>query len=145
MNCFTHPPRFRLLAVGLLAGVLLFLGTCRADASPSHRPATVEDIQKFFPCGVASWYDLTPKNVRKVASGRQVKVTARLAAHRDLPFGSWLIIRNRANGRTILVEVLDRGPYIVGRDLDLSKAAFAELADLDEGLIKFEVLNLWIP
>lgn len=145
MNRFTHPPRLRSLAIGLLVVALLALITCRAKAESSHRLLDAEDARKFFPNGVASWYNLTPKNVRKVASGRQVKVTARLAAHRELPFGSWLIIRNRANGRTVLVEVLDRGPYIVGRDLDLSKAAFTELADLDEGLIKFEVLDLWIP
>lgn len=73
--------------------------------------------------GTASWYG---------ASGLT-------AAHRTLPMGTVVRVRNLANGRTVTVVIRDRGPYGKGRIIDLSDAAFARLAPLGKGLIRVEI------
>lgn len=59
-------------------------------------------------------------------------------AHKTLPFGTIVEVTNLANGKSIKVKVTDRGPYGPGRELDLSKVAFAELASPSEGVIKIQ-------
>lgn len=149
MNAFLRRPRVRWAPfVLVVAGVLLASSCVLHRSAPDGRPLERCSLSKAFefPNRVASWYDLTPGNVRFVASGRKgVTPDSRLAAHRTLPFGTWLFIRNPENGRVLQVEVLDRGPYVVGRDLDLSREAFRYLAPLERGLIKYEVLEVWIP
>ncbi len=149
MNPFTQPPKIRWAHVLIAATAMFAMASCvlhQPSPDGSHRLERSRLSSTFeFPNRVASWYNLHPGNVRNVASGRRVDPDARLAAHRELPFGTWLFIRNPENGRTLMVEVLDRGPYVVGRDLDLSQAAFAQLAPLEQGLLKYEVLEVWIP
>ena len=149
MNAFIRRPRVRwapfvLVVFGVLSTASCVLHRPAPDGRPLERSMLSSTLE--FPNRVASWYDLTPGNVRFVASGRKdVTPDSRLAAHRTLPFGSWIFIRNPENDRTLMVEVLDRGPYVVGRDLDLSREAFRYLAPLERGLIKYEVLEVWIP
>lgn len=59
-------------------------------------------------------------------------------AHKTLPFGTIVEVTNLANGKSVKVKVTDRGPYGPGRELDLSKVAFAELASPSEGVIKIQ-------
>jgi len=61
------------------------------------------------------------------------------AAHLTLPKGTWVTVTNTANGRTVDVEIADRGPYIAGRIIDLSETAFAELASLGTGVINVRI------
>jgi rare lipoprotein A len=61
------------------------------------------------------------------------------AAHRTLPFNTWLLVRNLNNGRSVVVRINDRGPYVEGRDLDLSKAAASALGILVSGLAPVEI------
>lgn len=81
-------------------------------------------------CGSASWYALTSKT----ASGERMNPNAMTAAHRTLPFGSKMKITNQRNGRSVVVRINDRGPFIKGRVLDLSKAAAHELGFTKAGL-----------
>jgi len=150
MNPFTQPARVRRLWPLLILALLTLIGGCALHRPSPSVPGLVLERDLLsstfeFPHRVSSWYDLTPANVRRLSSGRVVDPSAQLAAHRSLPFGSWLLIRNPENGHTVRVEVLDRGPYRVGRDLDLSKEAFRALAPLERGIIKYEVLEVWIP
>ena len=80
-------------------------------------------------CGSASWYALTSKT----ASGERMNPAAMTAAHRTLPFGSRVKVTNQRNGRTVTVRINDRGPFIKGRVIDLSKAAAAELGFVSRG------------
>jgi rare lipoprotein A len=64
------------------------------------------------------------------------------AAHRDLPFGTRLQIRCPENGRSVLVRINDRGPFIAGRDLDLSLAAARRLGIERRGLARVEYERL---
>lgn len=80
-------------------------------------------------CGSASWYALTSKT----ASGERMNPSAMTAAHRSLPFGSKIRVTNQRNGRSVVVRINDRGPFIKGRVIDLSKAAANELGFIRAG------------
>jgi len=56
-------------------------------------------------------------------------------AHRSLPFGTKLSVRNPANGKTVIVKVNDRGPFVSGRGLDLSYGAFTRIASSSQGVV----------
>lgn len=86
----------------------------------------------FAQCGSASWYALTSKT----ASGERMNPAAMTAAHRTLPFGTKLRVVNKRNGRSVVVRINDRGPFIRGRILDLSRAAAAKLGFLNAGHAK---------
>jgi rare lipoprotein A len=74
-------------------------------------------------CGRASWYALHSRT----ASGEHMNPAAMTAAHRTLPFGTRLRVTNRRNGKIVTVRINDRGPFIRGRVLDLSRAAAYKL------------------
>ena len=80
-------------------------------------------------CGSASWYALTSKT----ASGERMNPAAMTAAHRTLPFGTKLVVTNQRNGKSVTVRINDRGPFIKGRVLDLSKAAAHQLGFVKSG------------
>jgi rare lipoprotein A len=66
---------------------------------------------------------------RKSASGKIFDNNKYMAAHKTLPFGTKLKVTNPLNGKFVLVEIVDRGPFVKGRELDLSKRAFMELSN----------------
>lgn len=67
-------------------------------------------------------------NGRRTASGTKFSNKGLTAAHRKLPFGTKVKITNEKNGKSIIVEVTDRGPFTRGRDIDLTKRAFMDIA-----------------
>jgi rare lipoprotein A len=72
--------------------------------------------------GVASWYGAFHHG-RQTANGEIFDSTGLSAAHRTLPFGTRVRVRNERTGRSIVVRINDRGPYVPGRVIDLSHAA----------------------
>lgn len=68
-------------------------------------------------------------NGRRTASGRKFDNQKYTAAHRKLPFGTKVKVTNEANGKSVVVEINDRGPFIKGREIDLSKRAFMDIAN----------------
>jgi peptidoglycan lytic transglycosylase len=91
----------------------------------------------------ASWYG--PKFHGKLtANGEIYDQMALTAAHKSLTFGTLLKVTNPRNGRSVIVRINDRGPYIQGRDLDLSKGAAIELGMLKKGVgrVKIEEVAL---
>ena len=91
----------------------------------------------------ASWYG--PKFHGKLtANGEVYNQMALTAAHKSLKFGTLLKVTNTKNGRSVIVRINDRGPYIEGRDLDLSKGAAIELGMLSKGVarVKIEEVSL---
>ncbi|UOK43282.1 MULTISPECIES: septal ring lytic transglycosylase RlpA family protein [Flavobacterium] len=67
-------------------------------------------------------------NGRKTASGKRFDNTKYTAAHKKLPFGTALRITNPVNNKSVVVTVIDRGPFTRGREIDLSKKAFMEIS-----------------
>ncbi|MFO7605252.1 MAG: septal ring lytic transglycosylase RlpA family protein, partial [Desulfurivibrionaceae bacterium] len=64
---------------------------------------------------------------------------AKTAAHRTLPFGTRVRVINIKNGKSVTVTVTDRGPYVKGRIIDLTRAAFSKIGDLDRGTVKVRI------
>ena len=86
----------------------------------------------------ASWYG--PKFHGKItANGEIYDQMALTAAHKSLSFGTLLKVTNPKNGRSVIVRINDRGPYIEGRDLDLSKGAAIELGILRKGVARLKI------
>lgn len=65
---------------------------------------------------------------RRTASGRVYDKTKLTAAHKTLPFGTKVKVTNESNGKSVVVEVTDRGPFVRGREIDLSRKAFYTIA-----------------
>ncbi len=86
--------------------------------------------------GYASWYG--PKfHGKRTASGNRYNMYDYIAAHRTLPIGTILLVKNLKNGKTVKVKVMDRGPYVKGRELDLSLGAAKKLGMLSDGVVPF--------
>ena len=92
--------------------------------------------------GLASWYGQEYAG-RLTANGEIFDPSALTAAHRTLPFGTIVRVTNPQNGKSVDVRINDRGPFIAGRCIDLSRAAFRAIAALDLGevTVRYEVLG----
>lgn len=82
--------------------------------------------------GLASWYG-GMFHGRKTAMGTVYNMNAMTAAHRTLPLGTWVKVTNQQNGRSAIVQVTDRGPYVANRIMDLSYAAATKLGYANAG------------
>ncbi len=87
---------------------------------------------------VASWYGKAFHG-KKTASGEIFNMYAYTAAHKSLPLGTILKVINPENGKSVVVKVNDRGPYVRGRDLDLSYAAAKKIGLVKKGVGKVYV------
>ncbi|SMH33134.1 septal ring lytic transglycosylase RlpA family protein [Mesorhizobium australicum] len=103
-------------------GFGVVLAVAIAGATFSTNPA-------FAQCGRASWYALHSKT----ASGERMNPSAMTAAHRSLPFGTKVRVTNKHNGKSVVVRINDRGPFIKGRVIDLSKAAARQIGMVSRG------------
>jgi rare lipoprotein A len=65
---------------------------------------------------------------KRTASGKIFDMNRLTAAHKKLPFGTKVKVTNESNGKTVVVEITDRGPFVKGREIDLSKKAFMTIA-----------------
>lgn len=88
-------------------------------------PLTAPFARADAQSGVASIY--STESGSRTASGARLNPGALTAAHRSLPFGSKVKVTNRRNGRTVVVTVNDRGPFVRGRIIDVTPAAAAAL------------------
>lgn len=96
----------------------------------------------FTESGTASFYGDKHQN-RKTANGELYKHNLKTAAHKKIPFGSNVKVTNINNGKSVVVRINDRGPFIKGRIIDLSKLAFSTIGNTSSGLInvKIEVIR----
>lgn len=79
-------------------------------------------------------------NGKRTANGEKFSNSKNTAAHRKFPFGTILKITNESNGKFVIVKVNDRGPFSKGREIDLSKKAFMELAtNKNTGVLKVKI------
>src|ERR1700730_10788928 len=92
--------------------------------------------------GVASWYGI-PYHGRVAANGETYDMEKLTAAHRTLPFNTWVRVFDLDNQRTVDVRIIDRGPFVNGRIIDLSHAAAREIAMIGPGVarVRIEVIR----
>ena len=95
-------------------------------------------LGQLFLLMLSSWYGPWHHG-RQTASGELFDMQALTAAHKTLPFGTRLRLTNPRNKRTVVVRVNDRGPYVEGRDLDVSQEAARQLDFESRGLERLEV------
>jgi rare lipoprotein A len=107
----------RFVAFAIAAGALV------TAASFSTQPAVASQ------CGHASFYSYGPST----ASGEPMNANAMAAAHPTLPFGTMVRVDDLANGRSVTVRINDRGPFVRGRVIDLTRAAAQQLGMVDAG------------
>lgn len=126
----------------LAAAVLLILGlsACASEQARSRGPRAdwpgggesytvkgenykvMNTGRGYYQEGKASWYGREAHG-RKTASGERFNMHKMTAAHRELPFETWAVVRNMDNGREVAVRINDRGPFHKTRIIDLSRAA----------------------
>jgi rare lipoprotein A len=92
----------------------------------------------FAEVGHASWYSLTSKT----ASGERCDPGAMTAAHRSLPFGTKVKVENLKTGRSVVVRINDRGPFVGGRVIDLTKGAARKLGMIGAGFARVRLTVL---
>lgn len=112
----------RTFAAGIPGPTLGFvLGLCLMLTSPAARAGKARNSPGLS-SGVASVYSLAHSG-RKTASGEIHRASEMTAAHRTLAFGTQVRVTNRRNGRSVVVRINDRGPFVRSRIIDLSPAA----------------------
>jgi rare lipoprotein A len=113
--------------------------------APNTRPAKPgHDSARYQESGVASWYGKRYHG-RRTASGQRFDMNALTAAHRTLPFGTRVEVTNLANGRSVVLVINDRGPFIKGRVIDVSRRGAANLGFLRKGLARVRMRVLEVP
>jgi rare lipoprotein A len=116
--------------------LILVLSSCGIVSSPVYinRPGSSADmiVSGFRQRGVASYY-AEAFHGRLTANGETFDMNAMTCAHLTLPFGTVLRVTNLDNDRTATVRVNDRGPYVEGRIIDLSKGAARTLEMIESG------------
>ena len=99
---------------------------------------TVSCGNKITETGQASYY-ADKFQGRQTANGETFRQRKRTAAHRTLPFGTKVTVKNLSNGRKVKVRINDRGPFAKGRIIDLSKKAARKIDMVDAGIANVEI------
>lgn len=84
---------------------------------------------KFYKKSAHASYYADKFHGRKTASGKKYDKNKYTAAHKKLPFGTKVKVTNEVNGKIVIVEITDRGPFVRAREIDLSRRAFMEIAN----------------
>ena len=92
--------------------------------------------------GIASWYG-RKFHGRRTSNGEIYNMYKLTAAHRELPFNTYVRATNLRNGRSTIVRINDRGPFVPGREIDLSYRAAYDLGMVDTGLeeVRLEIVG----
>lgn len=101
------------------------------------KPGTVQE-------GIASWYG-DPYHGRRAANGEIYDMNKLTAAHPTFPFETWVRVRNETNRKSTDVRIIDRGPFVKGRIIDLSRAAASEIDMIRNGTGKVRVTVIEPP
>lgn len=90
------------------------------------------EVLRTLGTGVASYYG-SRFHGRQTANGERFNMRAMTAAHKTLPFGTMVRVTNASNGRSVTVRINDRGPFIPGRTIDLSRGAAEQIGMISRG------------
>lgn len=139
---FRRPRRVPIAALGLV----LFSGGCSLVSRPvpPSGPLPPPPVAGAVEEGIASWYG-PPFHGRQTASGETYDMEAPTAAHRTLPFGTRVRVHNLESGRRTELRINDRGPFVRGRIIDVSRFGARELGLLGPGVAPVRVEVLHVP
>lgn len=115
--------------------LLLVLGSVLTSCSSSKSVSG-----KMYKKNAHASYYADKFNGRKTANGEKFSNNKLTAAHRKIPFGTKVKVTNKVNSKSVIVEINDRGPWVPGRDIDLSKKAFMDIAEnKNQGALKVSI------
>lgn len=154
----------RFTTLGVLLGVVLLSQSCGMIATSSRgtvpemvsipqpiiaKPGPTKPPKELkgpvsVQTGQASWYGKAFAG-KPTASGEIFNHELLTAAHRSLPLGTKVRVTNVANGKSVEVKVNDRGPYVGGRIIDLSRAAALALGMIEDGLTEVRLETISLP
>jgi len=124
----------------LTLGMVLSAGCGRRTTARLPAPARIGSTET----GIASWYGI-PYHGRRSASGEIYDMEKLTAAHRALPFQTWVEVTNLSNGKQVNVRITDRGPFVGGRIIDLSMAAARQLDMVRSGTARVRLKVIVAP
>lgn len=113
--------------------MFIFISCSGVETNLNHK------YKKHQLSGKASFYGQY-FHKKRTASGEYYNMYRMTAAHKTLPFGAIVRVTNLENGKSIKVKINDRGPYVKGRIIDLSRSAFKKLAPIAKGVLKVKVV-----
>ena len=126
---------------------LAIAGVITIPSCASTSTATSSSTESWKISGVqhgkASWYSVNTNGGTRTASGSRLNNNAATAAHKTLPMGSKVRVVNMANGKSEVVTITDRGPYVAGRVIDVTIGVAERLGFASRGVVpvKLEVLG----
>lgn len=124
---------------------IIFLISVAANAQETPKDSCDTNIKyELYKINAHASYYHDKFNGRKTASGARFNNDDLTAAHKKFPFGTILKVTNEINDKSVIVKITDRGPFVKGREIDLSKRAFMEIAsNKRSGLVyvKIEILK----
>ncbi len=136
-----HSLRFVLFCASLVSLILpAGCGKKRAPAGPAMKRVKLGYEER----GIASWYG-HPYHGRATASGEIYDMERLTAAHPRLPFGVTTRVVNLANGKSVEVKINDRGPFVAGRIIDLSRGAARQIDLLGPGVTRVRIKVIAAP
>jgi rare lipoprotein A len=145
-----NAPR-RAAALVLLLAIPFLLNCGKKKVAAAHPSATPKPALNVKPpkpgdteLGMASWYG-HPYHGRAAADGEIYDMEKLTAAHRTLPFNTWVRIENIDNGKTVTVRIIDRGPFVDNRIIDLSHAAAQQIELIGPGTARVRVVVTEAP
>lgn len=118
--------------------------TAKAQEIPTsiEENVVIEKKIKFYKTNAHASYYHDKFNGRKTASGVRFDNNKLTAAHKKFPFGTKLKITNEKNNKSVIVEVTDRGPFIKGREIDLTKKAFMDIASNKQSGLEYVTIEI---
>jgi rare lipoprotein A (peptidoglycan hydrolase) len=131
--------------MGLYANTAKRTVTNASSMFPATTAGPTHQDRLYYEKGLASWYGGKYGSVgdnfsyRLTASGREMNPETLICAHRTLPFGTIVLVENLSNGLSALLKVVDRGPFIHGRIIDVSLRAAREIGLLKMGIAEVRV------
>jgi rare lipoprotein A len=128
------------------AAMFIVMTTACARRTAAHLPAPPSAPPRIgaTETGLASWYG-APYDGRLAASGEIYDMQEFTAAHRTLPFGVWVEVRDLDNGKRVNVRITDRGPFVEGRIIDVSLAAAREIDLVGPGIARVRLTVITAP
>ena len=135
------PGDWRAVVFALILAAGLALNGCAKKHRVATRPVPPRIVSGET--GLASWYG-HPYHGRPAADGEIYDMEQLTAAHRTLPFGTWVRVVNLSNAKTVDVRIIDRGPFIENRIIDLSHAAAVAIALIGPGVapVRLDILSV---
>lgn len=126
--------KLNIFAISILSIILLSSCSVKKKSEGHYK-------EKIYQKGEASWYG-PGFNGKKTASGETFNMYKFTAAHKKLPFGTKVKVTNLKNGKSVIVRINDRGPFVKGRIIDLSKKAAQQIGLIQAGHTPVKIVIL---